>query len=59
MSHTTRTVSSTTGTAPVTFTPAGPGTVRIDLEDGSSQVYRLTDLLAALGSVAVIAGSDR
>jgi hypothetical protein len=36
----TRTVHSTTGTAPVTFTAVEPaGTVRIDLADGSSQVY--------------------
>ncbi len=44
-----RTVTSTTGTAPITFTPTEPGVVRIDLDDGSSQVYRVADLLAALG----------
>lgn len=34
------TVRSTTGTAPITFTAVEPGwAVRIDLEDGSSQVY--------------------
>ena len=47
--HGTGYVMSTTGTAPLAITPTEPGLVRIDLEDGSSQVYRVADLLAALG----------
>lgn len=43
------TATSTTGTAPLTFTPCGAGLVRIDAEDGSSQVYSTADLIAALG----------
>ncbi|MCA4132959.1 hypothetical protein [Arthrobacter sp. M4] len=43
------TVRSTTGTAPLTFEQIGPNQVLIQLEDGSQQIYRLSDLLAALG----------
>lgn len=41
-------VHSTTGTAPIRFTHTGDGKVRIDLEDGSSQVYAFADLDAAI-----------
>ncbi len=47
-----RTVTSTTGTAPITITHTEPGEVRVDLEDGSSQVYAVADLLAALGAAS-------
>jgi hypothetical protein len=43
------TVRSTTGTAPISFDLIGPDQVLIALEDGSQQVYRLADIVAALG----------
>ena len=43
------TVRSTTGTAPITFDLIGPDQVLIALEDGSQQVYRLAEIVAALG----------
>lgn len=43
------TVRSTTGTAPIVFDQISAGQVLITLEDGSQQVYRLADLLEALG----------
>ena len=47
------TVRSSTGTAPITFDLIGPDQVLIALEDGSQQVYRLADVIAALGLVEV------
>ncbi|MFD1505253.1 hypothetical protein ACFSBG_06150 [Georgenia yuyongxinii] len=41
------TVHSTTGTAPIEVVPHPDGTVHLYLEDGSGQVYRVADLLAA------------
>lgn len=43
------TVYSSTGTAPIVVTPYGPGLVSLDFEDGTGQVYRVRDLLGALG----------
>lgn len=45
------TVYSTTGTAPLRLVPSAGGRehVYIYLEDGSGQVYKVADLLAALG----------
>ena len=52
------TVRSTTGTAPITFTAVRPaGTVRIDLEDGSSQVYDYRAVSRALFATTA-AGPD-
>ena len=42
------TVRSTTGTAPLVFDRIGPNLVLIILEDGSQQVYRVAEILAAL-----------
>ena len=42
------TVRSTTGTAPITFDRVSADLVLIVLEDGSQQVYRLADIVAAL-----------
>ena len=39
---------STTGTAPIRFKPVGGSRVRIDLEDGTSQVYGRRDLMIAV-----------
>jgi len=48
------TVRSTTGTAPVTFTAVEPaGTVRIDLADGSSQVYDTRAVSRALSEASI------
>jgi hypothetical protein len=44
------TIRSTTGTAPISFDLIGPNQVLISLEDGSQQIYRLADLVAALGN---------
>jgi hypothetical protein len=44
---TTTRITSTTGTAPMVFSTDG-STVYIHSEDGSGQVYRVADLLAAL-----------
>lgn len=54
-------VYSTTGTAPIVVTPYGPGLVSLDFEDGSGQVYRVSELLAALGVAAgaVVEGGAR
>ncbi|WP_180967418.1 hypothetical protein [Zhihengliuella halotolerans] len=50
-----RTLRSTTGTAPITFMPAGePDLVCIGLEDGSGQVYYRADLIAALRAAGVL-----
>jgi hypothetical protein len=47
------TVRSATGTAPITFARLVDGAVRIDLQDGSSQVYDAGNILtAALAMVA-------
>jgi hypothetical protein len=48
------TITSTTGTAPITITAYESTLVRIDLDDGSSQVYRVSDLLAALRTEGMI-----
>ncbi|WP_102157811.1 hypothetical protein [Zhihengliuella halotolerans] len=49
------TLRSTTGTAPIHFARTDdPETFRIDLEDGSSQVYGRTEILAALLSSGVL-----
>jgi hypothetical protein len=42
------TVRSTTGTAPIVFDRIGANLVLIALEDGSQQVYRVTEIPAAL-----------
>lgn len=42
------TVRSTTGTAPIVFDLVGPDLVLIRLEDGSQQIYRTSDILAAI-----------
>lgn len=42
-----RIVYSSTGTAPIVVTPYGPGLVSLDFEDGSGQVYRVSELLSA------------
>jgi len=42
------TVRSTTGTAPIAFERISADLVLIILEDGSQQVYRIADILAAL-----------
>ncbi|GAA4041024.1 hypothetical protein GCM10023063_28470 [Arthrobacter methylotrophus] len=47
----TATVRSTTGTAPISFDLIGPDQVLIALEDGSQQVYALTDVLLALDAL--------
>ena len=46
------TVRSTTGTAPITFTRISADQVLIAMEDGSQQVYRVADILAALDQSA-------
>lgn len=43
------TVRSTTGTAPIRFDRISATQVLIVLEDGSQQVYRFADIIAALG----------
>ncbi|GAB3754791.1 hypothetical protein GCM10027591_03690 [Zhihengliuella somnathii] len=49
------TLTSTTGTAPITFTPSGePDLVCIGLEDGSGQVYYRADILAALVQAGIL-----
>lgn len=45
------TVRSTTGTAPITITAEGAGVVRIDLEDGTTQVYDAAVLREAVKAV--------
>lgn len=42
------TVRSTTGTAPIVFDRISADQVLIILEDGSQQIYRVADILAAL-----------
>lgn len=42
------TVRSTTGTAPIQFDIVGPDQVLIILEDGSQQIYYLSEILNAL-----------
>jgi hypothetical protein len=44
----TTTVRSTTGTAPIAFERISADLVLIILEDGSQQIYRVTEILAAL-----------
>jgi hypothetical protein len=51
MSTTTTTVRSTTGTAPLTFTPRRLGEVEILHEDGSAQVYDVESLRRALAAL--------
>lgn len=43
------TVRSITGTAPISFDLIGPDQMLIALEDGSQQVYRRAEIVAALG----------
>jgi hypothetical protein len=45
-------VRSTTGTAPLRFVRASYGLVHVELEDGSRQVYRWHQLLAAVQACA-------
>lgn len=45
-------IRSTTGTAPIQFDRVSPELVQITLEDGSSQVYLVSDLRQALDSEA-------
>jgi hypothetical protein len=45
------TLSSTTGTAPIRITRRDSDTVRIELEDGSMQVYNLAELVAVVAEV--------
>lgn len=42
------TVRSTTGTAPIVFDLVGPDLVMITLEDESTQIYRTSEILAAI-----------
>ncbi|WP_423184297.1 hypothetical protein [Arthrobacter sp. NyZ413] len=44
-------VRSTTGTAPIEFDLIGPNQVLIRREDASQQIYRVSDLLAALNAI--------
>lgn len=49
----TTTIHSTTGTAPITFTRTVSGLMRVDLPDGSSQVYDVRELTMAVLTVAL------
>ncbi|YCH09502.1 hypothetical protein ACTAQJ_08010 [Arthrobacter sp. alpha11c] len=42
------TVRSTTGTAPIVFDLVGPDLVLIVLEDGSQQLYKASEIIAAI-----------
>ncbi len=53
------TLVSTTGTAPITFAAEGPGTVRIDLEDGSTQVYDVAAFREVYRQVVTIPGAKQ
>lgn len=59
MTTTTTEVRSTTGTAPLRFVPSGGTLVRVDLEDGSCQVYDARALAAAVLGAAGMPGMAR